>query len=214
MGDSQASREITLNYEFRQGVPVVKVEINGHTYYFLFDTCAGITCVSDKLVNTEKLAYQQTGNAMQGMSDQVVMAEIPVLSLGGLVLKGRQAAVMSEHNPVFKHLGVDGTIGANVINEFVVTIDARNKTITLSDRVDPSISRWETLKLWNNVPLLSIKVQGKGEDHDVPALSTRGTERELSGCPRWKGLNNGHKRVLSGTWKKGTVLSGRWWAVW
>ena len=26
LGDSQASREITLNYEFRQGVPVVKVE--------------------------------------------------------------------------------------------------------------------------------------------------------------------------------------------
>ena len=63
-------RDVTLNYEFRQGVPVVKVVINGHTYYFLFDTCAGITCVSDKLVNTEKLAYQQTGNSMQGMDGQ------------------------------------------------------------------------------------------------------------------------------------------------
>lgn len=121
---------------------------------------------------------------------------------------------MSEHNPVFKHLGVDGTIGANVINEFVVTIDARNKTITLSDRVDPSISRWETLKLWNNVPLLSVKVQGKGEVHDVPALFDTGNGTGAIGLPSVKGLNNGHKRELSGTWKKGTALSGRWLAVW
>ena len=80
-------RDVTLNYEFRQGVPVVKVVINGHTYYFLFDTCAGITCVSDKLVNTEKLAYQQTGNSMQGMDGQVVMAEVPELLLGELTVK-------------------------------------------------------------------------------------------------------------------------------
>ncbi|WP_270543422.1 thioredoxin domain-containing protein [Butyricimonas paravirosa] len=208
LGDSQASREITLNYEFRQGVPVVKVEINGHTYYFLFDTCAGITCVSDKLVNTEKLAYQQTGNAMQGMSDQVVMAEIPVLSLGGLVLKGRQAAVMSEHNPVFKHLGVDGTIGANVINEFVVTIDARNKTITLSDRVDPSISRWETLKLWNNVPLLSIKVQGKGEDHDVPALFDTGNGTGAIGLPSVEGFEQWTQAGIIGDVEEGNGFIG------
>lgn len=98
-------KQVVLSYEFRKGVPVVKVVINGHTYYFLFDTCAGITCVSDKVVNTEKLAYQQTEHSMQGMDGQVVMAEIPELLLGVLAVKNKQAAVMSEHNPVFEHLG-------------------------------------------------------------------------------------------------------------
>ena len=115
---------------------------------------------------------------------------------------------MSEHNPVFKHLGVDGTIGANVINEFVVTIDARNKTITLSDRVDPSISRWETLKLWNNVPLLSVKVQGKGEVHDVPALFDTGNGTGAIGLPSVEGFEQWTQAGIIGDVEEGNGFIG------
>lgn len=201
-------RDVTLNYEFRRGVPVVKVVINGHTYYFLFDTCAGITCVSDKLVNAEKLAYQQTGNSMQGMDGQIVMAEIPELLLGELAVKNKQAAVMSEHNPVFQHLGVDGTIGANIINGYVVTIDSRAKTITFSDQADASISRWDALRLWNNVPLLSIKVKGKGEIHDVPALFDTGNGTGAIGLPSVEGFEQWTQAGIIGDVEEGIGFIG------
>lgn len=201
-------RDVTLNYEFRQGVPVVKVVINGHTYYFLFDTCAGITCVSDKLVNTEKLAYQQTGNSMQGMDGQVVMAEVPELLLGELTVKNKQAAVMSEHNPVFQHLDVDGTIGANIINDYVVTIDSRARTITFSSRADVSITRWNKLELWNNVPLLSIRVKGKGEIHDVPALFDTGNGTGAIGLPSVEGFEQWTQAGIIGNVEEGTGFIG------
>lgn len=201
-------RDVTLNYEFRQGVPVVKVVINGHTYYFLFDTCAGITCVSDKLVNTDKLAYQQTGNSMQGMDGQVVMAEIPELLLGELIVKDKQAAVMSEHNPVFRHLDVDGTIGANIINDYVVTIDSRAKTITFSGRADTSITRWNKLELWNNVPLLSIQVKGKDEIHDVPALFDTGNGTGAVGLPSVEGFEQWTQAGIIGNVEEGTGFIG------
>lgn len=201
-------RDVTLNYELRQGVPVVKVVINGHTYYFLFDTCAGITCVSDKLVNTEKLAYQQTGNSMQGMDGQVVMAEVPELLLGELMVKDKQAAVMSEHNSVFQHLGVDGTIGANIINDYVVTIDSRAKTITFSGRADASIKRWNKLELWNNVPLLSIRVKGKGEIHDVPALFDTGNGTGAIGLPSVEGFEQWTQAGIIGDVEGGTGFIG------
>ena len=201
-------RDVTLNYEFRQGVPVVKVVINGHTYYFLFDTCAGITCVSDKLVNTEKLAYQQTGNSMQGMDGQVVMAEVPELSLGELTVQNKQAAVMSEHNPVFQHLDVDGTIGANIINDYVVTIDSRARTITFSSRADASIKRWNKLELWNNVPLLSIRVKGKGEVHDVPALFDTGNGTGAIGLPSVDGFEQWAQARIIGDVEEGNGFIG------
>ena len=201
-------RGVTLNYEFRQGVPVVKVVINGHTYYFLFDTCAGITCVSDKLVNAEKLAYQQTGNSMQGIDGQVVMAEIPELLLGELAVKNKQAVVMSVHNLVFQHLGVDGTIGANIINDYVVTVDSRAKIITFSDQADASASRWDTLRLWNNVPLLSIKVRGKGGVHDVPALFDTGNGTGAIGLPSVEGFEQWTQAGIIGDVEEGNGFIG------
>lgn len=201
-------KEVVLSYEFRQGVPVVKVVINGHTYYFLFDTCAGITCVSDKLVNTEKLVYRQTGQSMQGMDGQVVMAEIPELLLGELVVKDKQAAVMSEHNPIFVHLGVDGTIGANIINDYVVTIDSRNKTITFAGQADASIMRWNKLELWNHVPLLSIQVKGKGEIHDVPALFDTGNGTGAIGLPSVEGFEQWTRAGIIGDVEEGVGFIG------
>lgn len=201
-------KEVVLSYEFRKGVPVVRLVINGHVYYFLFDTCAGITCVSDKVVNAEKLSFQQTGHSMQGMDGQVVMAEIPELLLGELVVKNKQAAVMSEHNPVFEHLGVDGTIGANIINDYVVTIDSRNKTITFAGEVDVSITRWNKLELWNNVPLLSIKVKGKGEVHDVPALFDTGNGTGAVGLPSVEGFEQWTQAGIIGDVEEGIGFIG------
>ena len=203
---SETSR--VLDYELRQGVPVVKVKINGHTSYFLFDTCAGITCVSDKVVNTEKLKYQQTSNTMQGMNGRMVMAEIPELLLRELAIRNKQAVVMSEHNPIFRHLGVDGTIGANIINDYMVTIDSKSKTITFAGEADASITRWNKLELWNNVPLLSIKVKGKGEIHDVPALFDTGNGTGAIGLPSVEGFEQWTQAGIIGEVEEGNGFIG------
>lgn len=212
MGEIKKNQQVVLSYELRKGVPVIKLMINGHTYFFLFDTCAGITCVSDKLVNMEKLSYWQTGHSTQRMSGQVVMAEIPELVLGELVVKNKQAAVMSEYNPIFEQLGVDGTIGANIINDYVVTVDSKSKTITFDGEADASIARWNKLELWNNVPLLSIRVKGKNEIHDVSALFDTGNGTGAIGLPSVEGFEQWTREGIIGDVEEvgfiGTMVGG------
>ncbi len=198
-----ATGTAVLSYEERVGVPVVKVVINGHTYSFLFDTCAGYTCVTDRLVNAEKLEYQHTGNTVSGMEGTLNMAAIPELTLGGLILKNKEAAVMSSQNPTFLTLGIDGIIGAPIINDFVLTIDSRSKTITLGGETDASISQWSTLKLSGSDPLLSIKVKGKDELYDVPALFDSGNGTGTVGLPSAQGFEEWTKAGVIGNVEKG-----------
>lgn len=187
-----------LDYEERAGTPIVKVVVNGHTYSFLFDTCAGYTCVTDRLVNTEKLVYQQTGNSVIGMQGTLQMATIPEFSLGSLALKDQVAAVMSERNPTFLTLGIDGIVGAPIINNYVLTIDAKNKTITLDDRADTTIAQWDTLRFEGSDPLLAIKVRGKEELYDVPALFDTGNGTGTVALPSAQGFEE---------WAKAGVIS-------
>lgn len=200
-------KEVTLGYEVRQGVPVVKVVINWHTYYFLFDTGAGVTCVSDRLANTEKLACRQSGQTMQGMG-QLMMAEVPELLLGELTVRNKQVAVMNERNPIFEHLGVDGIIGANVMNDYVVAIDARSKTIAFSSEADASITRWDTLKIWNDIPLISMKVKGKEEVYDVPALFDTGNGTGAIGLPSAEGFEQWTQAGIIGDVEEGDGFIG------
>ncbi len=192
-----------LSYEERVGVPIVKVVINGRTYYFLFDTCAGYTCVTDKLVNAEKLVYQQTGNTVTGMQGTLHMAAIPELTLGGLTIQNQVAAVMSEQNPTFLALGIDGIIGAPTINDYVLTIDSRSKTITLDSEADASIAQWDTLKLEGSDPLLAIKVQGKDDLYDVPALFDTGNGTGTITLPSAQGFEEWTKAGVIGQVEKG-----------
>lgn len=200
---NQVAGRTVLNYDDKQGVPIVKVVINGHTYSFLFDTCAGVSCVSDKLVNAEKLAYQQTGNTLQGMNGTLTMALVPELSLNGLVVRQKAAAVMSECNHIFQTLKVDGIIGATIINDYVLTIDSRSKTITLAGQADASITQWDSLKLWKTDPLIAIKVRGKDELYDVPALFDTGNGTGTIALPSAKGFEEWTTAGIIGDVMKG-----------
>ncbi|OJU49114.1 MAG: hypothetical protein BGN96_11200 [Bacteroidales bacterium 45-6] len=185
----QEAGKAVLNYEERENVPIVKATINGHTYSFLFDTCAGYTCVSDRLVNAEQLPYQQTGNTIEGIKGSLQMATISELMLGGLTVKDQKAAVMSQQNQTFVALGVDGIIGVPIINNFVVSINAKNKTIVLGNEPENTIAQWDTLRFSGyNHPLLAIKVKGKDELYDVPALFDTGNGTKTIALPSAQGF--------------------------
>ncbi len=185
---AQNSTETELIYNEVNGVPVVEVVIGENTYRFLLDTGAGITCVSDRLVNTEELEYKQTQESMKGLGNNLFVAQIPESTIGELIVKNKEAIIMSADNVIFSALDVDGTIGANILTDYVVTFDSKKQTITLSDKADAEITNWETLKLWKNVPLFNIKLQGKDELYDVPALFDSGNGTGALGLPSVEGF--------------------------
>lgn len=192
-----------FTYELREGVPIVKVIINGHTYSFLFDTCAGYNCVSDRLVNTEGLSYQQTGNSIAGMQGALNMTSIPSLSMGKVTFNNTEAAILSGNNPTFQVLGIDGIIGAPLINQYVLTIDSRSKMISIESEPDNSIEQWNEFKLHGLDPLLSIKVRGNEELYDVPALFDTGNGTGAINLPSAKGFEEWSEAGVIGDVEKG-----------
>lgn len=204
---AKGSLHAIMTYDETVPVPVIQVKINGHNYRFLFDTCAGYTCVSDKLVNAEKLNYQQTGNTIHGMEGALVMASIPQIMLGEMPVLNKEAAVLSGKNPIFQTLGVDGIIGANIINDFVLEIGAGK--IVLSNAVDDSsVVDWDSLKLWNTDPLLTIKVKGKDELYDVPALLDTGNGTGNIALPSAQGFEEWGKADIIVDVNKGEGFNG------
>lgn len=204
----KTDRSTILSYDDTAPVPVIQITINGNTYRFLFDTCAGYTCVSDKLVNAEKLNYRQTGNTIQGMEGKLTMAYIPKISFNGMPVWNKEAAVLSEHNPIFRTLGVDGIIGANIINDLVVEIGV--KTIVLSTiNNDHSTIGWDSLRIWNSHPLLTIKVKGKeGQVYDVPALLDTGNGTGTIALPSAKGFEEWAEEGIIEHVEKGEGFNG------
>ena len=210
---AQAGVKTELKYNDENGVPVVEVVIGGHTYRFMLDTGAGMTCVSNRLVNDEKLEYAQTQESMQGLGNNLFVTRIPAIGVGNLKLENEQAIVMSADNVILSTLDADGIVGANILTKYVVTFDSKMKNITLSDLADSTITAWSTLKLWNNVPLFNIKLQGKDELYDVPALfdSGNGTASvslpSVEGFEQWTGagiINN----VIEGCGAIGSMVGG------
>lgn len=177
-----------LHYNDAHGVPVVHVSINDNDYVFLFDTGAGMTCVSDRVEREGNLPPHQTSKYIEGMDGSVSCVTIPSFVLGGVKVDSLEAIVLPRNNPGLRGLGVDGIIGADVLVNFVVTFDAREKVITLSNHVLSEQLEWVPMKLWDGLPLLTFKLRGKEELYDVLGMFDSGSSMGAFGLPSVKGV--------------------------
>ncbi|MCW3786818.1 retropepsin-like aspartic protease [Plebeiibacterium sediminum] len=212
-GFSQGKNFTELQYHDNNGVPVVEVVIKDNTYRFMLDTGTGMSCVSDRLVNAEKLEYSQSQKSMQGLGYNLYVATIPQMQIGNIETSNVQGIVMSVDNVILSTLGVDGIIGADILMNYVVTFNSLKKIIVLSDSADEAISDWQTLKLWNNAPIFEVKLQGKDELYDVPALFDSGngtgalTLPSVEGFEQWSGAGI-IANVIEGRGAVGSMVGG------
>ncbi len=212
-GFSQGKNFTELQYHDNNGVPVVEVVIKDNTYRFMLDTGTGMSCVSDRLVNAEKLEYSQSQKSMQGLGYNLYVATIPQMQIGNIETSNVQGIVMSVDNVILSTLGVDGIIGADILMNYVVTFNSLKKIIVLSDSADEAISDWQTLKLWNNAPIFEVKLQGKDELYDVPALFDSGngtgalTLPSVEGFEQWSGAGI-ITNVIEGRGAVGSMVGG------
>lgn len=182
------SDSTVLHYKDSHGVPVVSVEINGNDYFFLFDTGAQITCVSDKVVSEGKLTIRRTNNYIVGMDGNISYTTVPSLVLGNMAVDSLEAIVLPGNNPSLRVLGIDGIIGANMLTDIVVTFDSKSKTITLSPHVLDERMNWVPMKLWDGLPLLTLKLRGAEELYDVPGVFDSGSSMGAFGLPSVQGF--------------------------
>ena len=170
-----------IEYADRFGVPVVEVTVCGAEYSFIVDTGASILCITDRLASAAGLDVRQSRYRFKNLQGRLRTAHIETLRLGNIVMRQRQAVVLSADNTIFRTLGVDGIVGGTVLEHFIVSFDARRHTVVFAtDRADlheqPAV--WDGFKLWRNLPLLRISMQdasGKGRETSALFDSGNGT---------------------------------------
>jgi len=121
--------------DFSNGLPFIKVEIQGQEYRFLFDTGAPNT-ISAELA--KKLDYKVVKtvniNDSQGNSRKQVSVKLDEIKIGEVTFEN-MGAVIVDHNKVFalKCFNFDGIIGSNLIHSAVWEIDYEREKIRFSN---------------------------------------------------------------------------------
>ncbi len=133
----QTSFTEKIPFTFDSGLPIIKVEINGKHYNFLFDTGAP-TVISPELQQLLQLKPKAVGKTSdsQGNTNQQAFVKIPLLKIGSLQFENIGASVIDMKKVFeFKCMDFDGIIGANQMEKAIWQIDYRNLVITASNTI-------------------------------------------------------------------------------
>lgn len=144
---------------------LVKPLINGQeSGWFIFDTGAGICCVSPKRVAA--LGLRETGSVQAkgvGGAKQSRLLTADALRLGPASFKNH---VLMETDLDFltPHMGEEicGVIGFGVISKCVVEMDLKVAQVALHDPAEPGLEKrpWEPLVLQERLPTVKVRYEG------------------------------------------------------
>lgn len=131
---------ITSEFEFDNGLPIVNLSIQGKPYRFLFDTGA-VSTIDLKLAQQLNLPVQALPHlkAMDanGATSNIQGAVIPSLDWHGLTINNLGVAVfdLNPANGLFSCIKLDGILGYNLISLLPgIKIDYQQRQLTLSSR--------------------------------------------------------------------------------
>ena len=134
----ESDYKVTVPFEMRMGLIIVKVTIRGNEYDFLFDTGAP-NVVTTEL--GEKLNLKSAGKTgtrdSQGERHNVHYANIDTLQLGGINYTNTTAAIMDlSLAVVIECLDIDGILGANTMRNSIWQIDYQKQEIIITNTTD------------------------------------------------------------------------------
>lgn len=125
----------TIPFEYRNGLIVIKVQIEGETYDFILDT--GASNILSKELNAklgiQPLDSEDVGD-VYGDTQRLEYTKINKIKIGGVNFLETVAAI-SDFNSVtsLSCLDVDGLIGSNLMRNAVWDFDFKKQTITITD---------------------------------------------------------------------------------
>jgi len=125
----------TIPFNFDNGLPIIKVTIEGVAYNFLLDTGAP-TVISPELaasLNSKAVKKSIVGDS-QGNDSKQEFIVINEIKIGKLHFNDIGAVVINlKHSFEIKCLNLDGIIGSNQMSNAIWEIDYKNRNITITD---------------------------------------------------------------------------------
>jgi len=134
-GDIAFKKEVTkIPFEYRQGLPIIKVKINEESYDFLFDTGASNTISQEltKKINAKTKGFQGVIDSQRNKSILKII-QLDTISIGGYHFLNTGAIVANLNKSIAVNcLDIDGIIGSNLIQLANWEIDFKNQIIKIS----------------------------------------------------------------------------------
>ena len=157
--------KVNLNYQYE--IPLVRVNINGKNYQFLFDTGAP-TVISTEIYKdfnlTEKHLSKITDS--QNNKQKQIFTEIPEMKIDDIIFKNIGAVVIDLKGTEFDCLKIDGVIGANQMALLSWRINySENSMEATKDLAHFSTEGYETVFNFESkpqkTPVIKTKILGK-----------------------------------------------------
>lgn len=203
----------TIDYELKEDLPILTVEIEGKPYRFFFDT-GGYTVLSAAMVEQLKGVRQishidvKDGNER---TNRIYTYQLDALKIGEATFeKVGFAKIGFTESEWFSCLGVDGTLGPNILKECLWLFAADKQQIILTDQasrlpVYPNGTKVLCKTTNINKPLLDFSVAGYSNTltfdtgfNGYLKLSTRTDSTFCQDCPKIEKLgqffNAGHSK--------------------
>jgi len=165
----EGTSKVDLPLEYSLNLLFVRVRVGGDgaPRIFIFDTGAGLTCVSRELA--EELGLEATGGmsaAAAGGALEAHTSHIDTLWLGDLLVTDLDVMVI-DTKAMSDMMGrsIDGIVGYNVLNRYTTTIDIRGRRISFEPPEAPLPSGEDAVavpfQILMGVPLVTGVVDGK-----------------------------------------------------
>ncbi|MGZ3865319.1 MAG: aspartyl protease family protein [Bacteroidia bacterium] len=156
-----------ISFEKRAGLIVVKVNIEGNDYNFIYDSGAS-NCVTKELAAALKLkaVVDQTAEDAEGKRGGIQFAMIKELKLGKISFCNTGAAIIDlKAVTELGCLKVDGLIGANLMRKCFWQIDYVKQQLTFSDHLDSlkissDASSFTFKPLLTGTPIVEVEANG------------------------------------------------------
>jgi predicted aspartyl protease len=159
---------ITIPFEFRAGLPILEVKVNGLKANFLFDTGAP-NVISLEFAEKLRLKTKAKGSVEDSGGNKVTGQKYVSLSnvkIGSVNFLNTGAIIQNlNSSDIMKCIKLDGIIGANLMKEAFWKIDYENQTLTLTDNISKLeiTDDYKSLKFKAKIsgtPLVSLSING------------------------------------------------------
>lgn len=184
-----------IDFQDKFGYFIIPVKIGDDTYEYIFDTGGYNTLTSEIMDKNELpiLMEVETGSSNQ-IKSKIILTKIPTVTIGGIDFKEIGAFNFDfEESPQIKCYTNGGLIGKSIIKESIWQINAQEKKIILTDKLD---------KLRNLENAIKIKVKFDKLFNPFINMDVNGTSKSFL-------LDFGYGGFISLTEKDGVSLESK-----
>lgn len=134
---NEKNYHVVIPFENVNDIIIIPVTIANKTYRFMLDTgapCAISSNIADKIrlkADTSEILPDQSG-----IERLYQVGCIDKIEIAGISFDSIPTSIVSDNNPIFSCLNIDGIIGSNLLRNSIVQFSFQNQQIILTDQFE------------------------------------------------------------------------------